>query len=148
MTLVSKYKLRPEVWNKVFNLFTTSLSSIKNKNNFEVFLNDFLSPTEKIILAKRFAIAVLLAKGNKYEQIKSLLHVTSATISKVSMSLKYNDKGINETIKVTLKKDVSKIIWDEIKSVFDIPIKGLPISEYHKKTRDREKTIQNLKYGI
>lgn len=145
---MSKYKLRPEVWNKVFNLFTTSLSSIKNKNNFEVFLNDFLSPTEKIILAKRFAIAVLLAKGNKYEQIKSLLHVTSATISKVSMSLKYNDKGINETIKVTLKKDVSKIIWDEIKSVFDIPIKGLPISEYHKKTRDREKTIQNLKYGI
>lgn len=148
MTLVSRYKLRPEVWSKVFNLFTTSLSSIKNKDNVEVFLNDFLSPTERIILAKRFAIAVLLAKGNNYEQIKSLLHVTSATISKVNESLKYNEKGINETIKEVLKKDSVRLVWEEIKSVFDIPIKGLPISEYYKKVKNREKAIQNLKSGI
>jgi len=146
--MVSKYKLRSEIWNKVFNLFTTSLSSIKNKDNFEVFLNDFLSPTEKIIFAKRFAIAVFLAKGNNYAQIKDALHVTSATISKVSESLQYSENGIRQTIDDVLKKDAAKLVWEEINSVFDIPIKGLPISEYHKKTRDREKTIQKLKYGI
>lgn len=148
MTMVSKHKLSPEVWSKVFNLFTTSLSSIKDKDSFDIFLNDFLSPAEKIILAKRFAIAVLLAKGNNYEQVKSLLHVTSTTVSKVSASLKYNEKGINETIKEVLKKDVTRIVWEEIQSIFDIPMKGLPISEYHKKVYAREKNIQNLKSGI
>jgi uncharacterized protein YerC len=148
MTMVSKYKLRPEVWDRIFNLFSESLLSIKDKNKFDLFLNDFLSPTEKIMLAKRFAMAVLLAKGNNYEEIKRILHVASATIAKMNIHIKYTEKGINETIQNVLKKDNTKAIWEEIQSIFDIPIKGLPLSEYHKKVAKRNKNIFRLEKEI
>ncbi len=148
MTQVSKYKLRPEVWHKIFDLFSESLSGIKNKANFDTFLNDFLSPTEKIMLAKRFAIGVLLSKGNSYQQIESILHVTSATISKVSVSIKYNQKGINETIENALKKDATRLVWEEIQSLFDLPTKGLPISEYQIKVKNRARRIRELEKRI
>lgn len=148
MTMVSKYKLRPEVWDRIFDLFSEALLSIKNKDKYNSFLNEFLSPTEKIMLAKRFATAVLLAKGNSYNEISRILHVASATISKMSVRVKYGEKGVNEIVENVLKKDTAKIIWEEIQSMFDLPTKGLPISEYHKKVAKRQRKILNLKKGI
>lgn len=110
MTMVSKYKLRPDVWDRIFNLFSDSLRSAKNKPQFDMFLSDFLSPTEKIMLAKRFATAVLLAKGNSYDEIKQILHVTSATIAKVNISIKYGGEGLNKTIKGVLQKQAAQIL--------------------------------------
>lgn len=148
MTMVSRYKLRPEVWDRIFNLFSESLLSIKNKNKFDLFLNDFLSPTEKIMLAKRFATAVLLAKGNNYEEIKRILHVTSATIAKMNIHIKYTEKGINETVQNVLRKDNTKAIWEEIQGLFDVPIKGLPLSEYNRKITKRQKDISRLEKSV
>lgn len=148
MTMVSKYKLRPEVWDRIFNLFSESLLNIRNKNRFDTFLNDFLSPTEKIMLAKRFAMAVLLTKGNNYEEIKRILHVTSATIAKMNIHIKYGEKGINEVIENVLKRENTKLIWEEIQSLFDVPIKGLPLSEYHKKVAKRKERISRLEKGV
>lgn len=146
--MVSRYKLRPDVWERIFNLFSESLLSIKNKEKYDSFLSDFLSPTEKIMLAKRFAVAVLLAKGNSYDEIKRILRVTSATISKMSLQVKYGGKGLNEIIVNVLKKDSARIIWEEIQSIFDLPYKGQPISEYHKKVYQRNKKILRLKKEI
>ncbi len=146
--MVSRFKLRPEVWDRIFNLFSESLLSIKNKEKFDIFLNDFLSPTEKIMLAKRFALAVLLAKGNSYEEIKRILHVTTATIAKMNLHIKYGEKGTNEVVGNVLKRDSARIIWEEIQSMFNIPIKGLPLSEYHKKVFQRNKNISRFKKGI
>ncbi|KKQ92438.1 MAG: TrpR-like protein [Microgenomates group bacterium GW2011_GWC1_39_7b] len=146
--MVSRFKLRPEIWSRIFDLFSESLVSIKNKNKLDIFLSDFLSPTEKIMLAKRFAVAVLLAKGNSYEEIKRILRVTTATIAKMNLHIKYGEKGMNEVVENVLKRDSARIIWEEIQSMFDVPIKGLPLSEYHKKVLERNKTINRLKNEI
>ena len=44
------------------------------------FLEDFFSPTERTVMAKRLAIAVLIAKGNDYRTIAQILKVTPITI--------------------------------------------------------------------
>lgn len=144
MTQVSRFKLRPDVWERIFSLFTESLIGIKDKKRFNSFLEDFLSPTERIMLAKRFAIAVLLAKGNEYQDIKNLLRVTPTTISKMSLQLKYKGAGLKPIVENALNRDATKLIWQEIQSLLDMPSKGLPLSEYRKKVSDRGKKLYKL----
>lgn len=129
-------------------MFSDSLRGIKNKSEFDLFLNDFLSPTEKIMLSKRFATAVLLAKGNSYDEIKQTLRVTSATIAKMNIYIKYGAKGLNKTIQDVLKKGTSKIILEEMLSIFEHPTKGLPISKYYRKTAKRKNRISRLRKGL
>ncbi len=51
------------------------------------FFEDFFSETEKVVLAKRLAIAILLHKGKPYGEIAKSLNVSSATISAVAEML-------------------------------------------------------------
>lgn len=148
MTMVSKYMLRPDVWERVFNLFSDSLRGIKNKKQFEQFLNDFLSPTEKIMLSKRFATAVLLAKGNSYEEIKNTLRVTSATVAKMNVYIKYGAEGLNKVVYEVLKKNAALVLIEELFSIFEHPTKGLPKSDYYRRVKQREAKIRRLKKGI
>ena len=94
MTQVSRFMLRPEVWEKIFDLFTDTFLRIKDKKKLNDFFDNFFSPTEKIMLSKRLAIAVLLAKGNDYGSIKNTIRVTDGTISKVNLLLKSDSKGL------------------------------------------------------
>lgn len=146
--MVSRFRLRPEVWDRIFNLFSDSLRGIRDKERFELFLDDFLSPTEKIMLSKRFATAVLLAKGNSYDEIKQTLRVTSATIAKMNIYIKYGAKGLNKTIQDVLKKDVAKILLEEMLNIFEHPTKGLPMSEYYRKVAKRKIGISRLRKGL
>lgn len=148
MTQVSKFKLRDDVWDRIFALFGESLLSLKNKKELNSFLGDFLSPTERIMLAKRFAITVLLAKGNDYQAIRNLLRVTPSTIAKMNLQIKYSGKGLAPVIENILKKDATRIIWEEIKSLLDVPMKGQPLSEFEKKKTKRSQKIRKLRREI
>lgn len=66
MTQVSKYPVHRDVEKRMFEIFKTTISNLKHSEEIEDFLEDFLSPVEKIMLAKRLAIAVLLAKNYTY----------------------------------------------------------------------------------
>ena len=148
MTQVSKFKLREDVWERIFDLFSESILSIRNRKELNGFLEDFLSPTERIMLAKRFAITVLLAKGNDYRSISTLLRVTPSTIAKMNLVMKYEDKGLNFVVEKILKRDATRIIWEEIKSLLDVPIKGQPLSEFEKKKVKRSQKIHKLRREI
>lgn len=148
MTQVSRFRLRPDVWNRIFDLFIEALVNIKDKKDLDKFLEDFLSPTEKIMLAKRFAITVLLAKGNDYQSIKNLLRVTPTTIAKMNLQMKYKGEGLRPVVEKILAKDAAKIVWQEIQSLLDVPTKGLPLGEYRKKKSKREKRIYKLRKEI
>lgn len=148
MTQVSKFKLRNDVWERIFDLFSESILSIKDRKELNGFLEDFLSPTERIMLAKRFAITVLLAKGNDYKSIGTLLRVTPSTIAKMNLLMKYGGKGLVPVVDKLLKRDATRIIWEEIKSLLDVPIKGLPLSEFEKKKVKRSQKIRKLRTEV
>jgi uncharacterized protein YerC len=143
---VSKRKLNPEIWERVFNLFLESFGGIKNKKEFAVFIEDILSPTEKIMLAKRFAIAILIAKGNSYDSITDILKVTPSTVSRVTILLRYG-KGLNKSIEKALKKDKIRVLWKEIQDLIDTPTKG-NLREYALRGKRRRQEIQRIKKGI
>lgn len=148
MTQVSKYKLKLDVEDRIYKLLSDSLSDINNKDDFNNFLNDFLSPTEKTVFAKRLAIAVLLSKGNDYKNVCAILKVTPVTVSKMSLRMKYGNGSVKKIADKIAVSDDNKALLEELGSIFDMPMKGLPLSEYHKKVQQRSKNIHRLKKSL
>jgi len=105
MAQVSRYPLSPKVYERIFEILFESILKIKNKKEAEDFLGEFLSPTEKIMLAKRISIAVLLAKDYDYRAIIKTLHVSFPTIAGVSSSVKYAGGGYRRVIEKLLEEE-------------------------------------------
>ena len=82
----------------------------------QLFLQDILSPTEKIMIAKRLAIASLLSKNYDYEAIKNLLKVSQGTIAKVALTLKFN-KGYKIVIDKIQRSEAMKEFWQSIERI-------------------------------
>ena len=64
------------------------LADLSNTHDAEGFSSSFFTSTEVSIFARRLAIAVLLEQGKSYEGIRSLLRVSTATISSVAEQMK------------------------------------------------------------
>jgi len=62
MTHVSRKKLPNKILRQILDSFLYVLTDIKDKEAMAEFLDSFLSPTEKLMLAKRLAIAFLLTE--------------------------------------------------------------------------------------
>ena len=146
MTKVSRLQLRSDVWDRIFSLFVSTLADQKDKKKLSKFIDDFFSPTEKIMFAKRLAAAVLLAKGHDYISIRRILRVSPPTIAKLSLKIKYGGEGLNPVIEDIFRKEASQIIWKEIEGFFDVPIKGnLKSPERFIRNLRREQKIGELK---
>jgi len=59
------------------------LARLNDDSDIRDFLNCLLTKTEKIMLAKRLAIAFLLIKGYNYRDIGNVLKVSTATICRI-----------------------------------------------------------------
>jgi len=137
MTKVSGLPLRPDVWNRVLELFVSTLANQTNNKKLSEFFDDFFSPTEKIMFAKRLAAAVLLAKNHDYQSIHEILRISPPTIAKLSLKIKYGGEGLKPVIEDIFRKEANQIIWKEIEDLFDIPIKGT--------LKSPERFIRNIK---
>ncbi len=83
MTQVSRRLLRKDIEDRVYEVLLESIASVKSRGAVDKLLDDLLSPTEKIMLAKRAAIALLLAKKYNQRTIANFLRVGLETVSKV-----------------------------------------------------------------
>lgn len=104
MPPVSKYPVSNEVIERIFEVFLKTITGLKTKNRAAEFLGEFLTPTERIMLAKRLAIAFLIAKGYEYREISKILRVSTNTVGKVNFAYKYGD---------AYKKVVDRVLQDE-----------------------------------
>lgn len=145
MAQVSKYPVSKEVSDRMFEVFQITISSLKNKKDIEEFLNEFLSPVEKIMLAKRLSIAVLLSKGYSYPQISSILRVTPSTIAGVSLALKYKGKGYHKASQKVLSDEKINSFFEKIEDF----LAGLPPTKgsfiYYRDKYEREKRKKKKK---
>jgi uncharacterized protein YerC len=124
MVKISRSPLRSDLWERIFDLFVGTLADLTDKHKLSAFIEEFYSPTEKIMLAKRLALMVLIAKGHDYKSIRIILRISPSTIAKMSLKIKYEGKGLKPVIEDIFKKQSSQIIWKEIQSIFDNPTKA------------------------
>lgn len=88
--------------------FWDAITLIEDRAEAIAFLKDLLTPTEVRMLAKRLQIADMLAKGYKYEEIKTHVRVTVQTISHVNNKLNYGDDGLIKILQKLEKIDQSR----------------------------------------
>lgn len=148
MTQVSKIKLRPEIENRIYELFEDAVLHLRSREDVLGFLKDFLSPTERVILAKRFAIAILLLKNNDYNSISDTLRVTPNTISKVNLQIKHGGGSVRKIAQKIAVSDINKASIEELLGSLTPKKHTLTGEVYKKDLVKREKRINRLKKGL
>lgn len=108
MPQVSKNPIPKETERKIRRAFTKALISIKSEGEMERYIFDLLTPTERIMLAKRLAIAALLIGGLPYHQISERLKVSTSTIGRVNSWLKTAGDGYRLAIERVKGLDLLK----------------------------------------
>ena len=78
---LSTKKIHPALKKELTQTLLQVIIDLKTPQEAEEFLNAFLTPAEKLALIKRISIAYYLVKGRGYENIKTNLKVSSATIA-------------------------------------------------------------------
>jgi TrpR-related protein YerC/YecD len=143
MPQVSRKPLPKDTQDRLFEIFFKSLARISDPSDIQKLLFDLLSPIERTMLAKRLAIAILLAKGYSYEAIKDTIHVSQETIARVNLSLNYGGEGYKMIIQKILRDEKLEHILENIE---DATIAILPNSSLkgglirHRKTTRKPKT--------
>jgi len=119
MPHISSKKLKKEHLQKLYSEFSVALEKSAKKSWVKLFLNDFLTRTEKIMLAKRFAVIYLISKDVPSSYIAEALCMSPATIAR--MSLKYETGKYSSLLKTIKKEDEN--IWGILEKILRA---GLP----------------------
>ena len=119
MPHISSKKLKKETLNKLYNQFGKAFEKSARKSEAKFFLGDLLTKTEKIMLAKRFAVIYLLSQGVPATYIAESLGMSYSTIFR--MSLKY-DIGKYSSLLRSITKEQAEI-WEILEKILRA---GLP----------------------
>lgn len=80
MPQISKKYLKEEKLKRIFDIFFGFLSDVKNKTDSEKIINEILTETEKIMIAKRLACFYLLKKNVSAEVISDSINLSTSTV--------------------------------------------------------------------
>jgi Trp operon repressor len=112
MPHVSSKKLNSKLLGKLLQKLLEILSRPHDKQGLSLVLNELLTRTEKIMLAKRFAIILMLADNIPQDKITKILKVSPTTVAKASLK---RDIGKYKHILQISKKekvDLEKLVWN------------------------------------
>lgn len=115
MTQISKRILSKKIEERIFSLFVSAIVLAQNKETAFSLIEDILTPTEKVMLAKRFSIAFMLLEGYDYDTIQNALKVSSSTVGRVAFWLRKSGKGVKEIREKIKRTESLKKLWGEVK---------------------------------
>jgi uncharacterized protein YerC len=119
MTQISRIPLRKEIEKRVFEIFLTSFAKANKKEEIDYYLQDLLSPTERIMLAKRISIAFLLDKGYDQRTVSKILKVSLTTVNRVSLRLQLGGDGFRKVIKGIAQDEKTNNFWKKLDDLID-----------------------------
>lgn len=111
MPHVSRNKLSQRQEEELLQNFNVVFSFIQNLDEMTLYLNALLSDTEKLMLAKRLAMVILIEEGLSDSEIAQALHLTRITVAK----MRYFYEARGQGFKVALKKLEEKQQLDSFK---------------------------------
>jgi len=96
MVQVSKREPSGKVKSQLREVFWQAIIKVTSAVDAERFIDDLLTETEKVMLAKRLAIVLLLERGYDYRKIRDVLKVSTSTIMTASNRLKQRRTGFRQ----------------------------------------------------
>lgn len=124
----------------------SAITSLKDKNEVRVFFEDLLTKEEKLMLAKRFQIAMMHRLIYLWEEISKRVKVTNTTVAKIQQRFSYDRGGLKKVADriIALKEKKFKKITQGRKKEFLGPAvfkAGLGILIQEKKKSKKQKSI-------
>lgn len=145
MARISRIRLKDEILEKVFVLFFEVVGKKSNIQDFKNTIFEILSPTERIMIAKRVAIVYLLLKGIDQRSISKVLKVSNATVSKFAILME-KSTGVVPSFAKILTNDK---ILDFLDQMFDALFPPGTYGTNWKTAWERRKRISYRKtYGM
>ncbi len=83
MPHVSRHMPTGQVWEKIYKELLDHLTAKGNERDRIQLAADLFTPTERIMLAKRFAIICMIGEGYTFEEIQEVLRVSPSTIGRI-----------------------------------------------------------------
>ena len=145
MARISKKLINEETLTKIYRLFYEVFSRYESKEDFLLILEDILSPTEKVMIAKRIGIIYLLIKKADYRDISDLLRESSATVVfYAAIFYKRNSRVVNIINNMLKKEKVLNFLDDLFADLMIHP--GIYKSHWqmhwdHKRKQEERKTL-------
>ncbi len=84
MTHISKRAIKKDVAVLLADQLLDFFSAARTKGEARMLAGELLSQTERVMLAKRLAIVVLLTRGYSYSQIEVMLRTTRQTVARIA----------------------------------------------------------------
>lgn len=83
MVRISEHTVRKEILLQISEKLIEHVARVKTKKHARSFFLELFTETERIMLAKRFAILVLLEQGYSFSVIIQTLKVSQSTIARI-----------------------------------------------------------------
>ena len=111
MPHISSKKLDEKLLEKLFRKLIVVFEQAQNKRYMTEVTKELFTETEKIMLAKRLAIILMLAGNTPQHKIADVLKVSPTTV--VKMSLKIEIGKYNTILKISKQEKIGleKIVW-------------------------------------
>ncbi len=103
-------KVNPSLKRQIVKVLSQTLADLKDVDEADSFMKDFLTNSEIEAFAKRLAVAYWLKKGRSYSNIKENLKVSSATVANIQSSM--NSAGFKLALKKIEAEEFANI-WSE-----------------------------------
>lgn len=124
MTQLSRYPLNKTIKTEILNSFYWLIAHLRKSDEVNKFFNDFLTNTEKLMFAKRLAIALMISKGYSYSEIKHTLKVSTSTIVGIVNWLNKSGDGYKVAFNKLSEKELLDQFWNEVGSIVEYIGKG------------------------
>lgn len=100
MPHISRKKLDKTAEHKLLQTLELVLAKITRVEEVDIFFLSLLTPTERVMLAKRLAIIILLNEGLPDSRIAEALNVTRITVSRLRYFSEARGEGYDLAIKI------------------------------------------------
>lgn len=89
----SKKKLPPALEKEAMKTLLQVVSAVKSREDLISFFKEYFNESEKEIVLRRAAVAVLLKRKKSYRKIRDLLGISQSTVSNVRDILEHHGYG-------------------------------------------------------
>lgn len=90
------------------------MADIKSETFMKAFLNDFFTKTERIRLAKRLALALMIVKNYEVSIITKVLSISKSTVYIMQQKLNYENRGFKKGLEKLIRNERMEDLWNKI----------------------------------
>lgn len=118
MVRVNRNKLPKAELERLFKQFGSFLGKL-TENNAGLFLQELLGPEERLTLAKRLAIIVMLNEGYSIYRVADTLKISTSTAERINERL---DKGVYDHLLEVLAKNKNDyfVLLDVLEAILTV----------------------------